>query len=82
MDGLVTSSIFGLLGGIARAVVGTLKALKNKKKFRLNYFLLTVIGSGIIGLIAGTLSPEPKIALAAGYAGTDFLEGLYKLRGS
>ncbi len=81
MDGLIVSSIFGFLGGIARAIVGVLKSFKGKKKFRLGYFLVTVVGSGIIGLIAGLLAPsDPKVAMAAGYAGTDFLEGLYKLK--
>jgi len=81
MPELLIAALFGLFGGIARSTVGTMKALRRGKKFRLKYFLFTVIESGIIGIIVGLLYPgDPKIALAAGYAGTDVLEGFYKLR--
>ena len=77
---LFTSALFGLLGGLARALVGSMKSF-SKNKFRWKYFLFTVIESGIIGLVAGFVySNDPKVAAALGYAGTDILEGLYKLK--
>lgn len=81
MQKLIISAFFGLLGGFARAIVGTMKSLKKKKKFKWKYFLFTVIESGLIGLIVGmAYSEDPKVAVAMGYAGTDILEGLYKLK--
>lgn len=81
MQPLLLSALFGLFGGFARSIVGTMKSLKKKEKFKWKYFLFTVIESGVIGLIAGFVySDDPKVAVAVGYAGTDILEGLYKLR--
>ena len=71
--------IIGALGGFARALVGARKAYLRKKKFKLNYFLLTIVGAAIIGAIVGSVVGTNKmLALAAGYAGTDFLEGIAK----
>lgn len=81
MPGILLTAFFGFLGGVARALVGTMKSLNHKKKFKLGYFLLTIIESAIIGIILGLVySDDPKVAIAAGYAGTDLLESLYKLR--
>lgn len=75
----VLFGIIGTLGGLLRAVVGVRKAFLQKKKFKLNYFLATVIGAGVIGAILGsTIGINKAVALFAGYAGTDLLEGLAK----
>ena len=74
--------IFGLiggLGGLLRAGIGARKARLQKRKFILNYFLMTVSGAIIIGAILGSVIGINKaVALIAGYAGTDLLEGLAK----
>ncbi len=74
--------IFGLiggLGGLLRACIGARKAHIQKRKFVLNYFLMTVAGAVIIGAIIGSVIGINKaVALIAGYAGTDLLEGLAK----
>ncbi len=74
--------VFGLvggLGGLLRAAVGARKAYLQKRKFVLKYFLATVIGAVIIGAILGSVIGINKaVALLAGYAGTDFLEGMAK----
>ena len=71
--------IIGALGGLIRAAVGVRKAFLQKRKFVLKYFLATVIGAGIIGAILGSVIGINKaVALFAGYAGTDLLEGLAK----
>lgn len=80
MSNLLISASFGFLGGLARAIVGTMKSLKKKEKFRWKYFLFTVVESCIIGIIVGIYLNDPKVSVAAGYAGTDIIEGLYKLR--
>jgi len=71
--------ILGGLGGLLRAAVGVRKAMLQKRKFVLNYFLMTVIGAVVIGVILGSVIGMNKaVALFAGYAGTDLLEGLAK----
>jgi fluoride ion exporter CrcB/FEX len=74
--------LFGLiggLGGLLRAMVGVRKAYLAHRKFVLSYFLITVIGAIIIGAIVGSIIGINKaVALFAGYAGTDLLEGLAK----
>jgi len=71
--------IIGGLGGLLRALVGVRKAYLAKRKFILSYFLATVIGAIIIGVIVGsTIGINKAVALFAGYAGTDLLEGLAK----
>lgn len=71
--------IIGAVGGLLRAVIGARKAHIQKRKFVLNYFLLTIIGAGVIGAILGsTIGINKAVALFAGYAGTDLLEGMAK----
>lgn len=75
----VVFGLIGGLGGLLRAAVGVRKAFLAKRKFVLNYFLITVIGAIIIGAIVGSVIGINKaVALFAGYAGTDLLEGLAK----
>ena len=79
---MIEFAFYGLLGGIVRALVGITKAMK-KKRFRFNNkrFFFTLISSAIIGaFVALLMSPDYRLALFAGYAGTDLLEGLVKLK--
>ncbi len=78
MDGL-----FGFIGGLTRAFVGILKYRlpKKKGKFKPIELAFTIIASGIIGLFCGLLvATDFKLSLLAGYAGTDLIEGIYKIR--
>ena len=79
MNPTVMFGIIGGLGGLLRAIVGVRKAYLQKRKFVLKYFLMTIIGAAIIGAILGSIIGINKaVALFAGYAGTDLLEGLAK----
>ena len=74
--------LFGLLGGIVRAFVGVFKhkVLTGKERFKSGKFLFTIIGSGIIGLFCALLTvSDYRISLLAGYAGTDVIQGIYKI---
>ena len=52
-----------------------------KNIFDLTYFLVTMGVSMLVGIAAGLLADGTwKIAFLAGYAGTDFIESLYKLK--
>lgn len=74
----------GVFGGLLRGIIGLAKSLLTKKDETINYgyFFLSLAVSMTIGVIAASLWPEGdfRIALLAGYAGSDFLEGLFKLK--
>lgn len=76
--------IFGALGGFVRALVGIAKYFeKNKReqKLRLPYVLYSIFVAALVGGIAGIFANgDWKLALIVGYAGTDFLESLYKIK--
>ena len=76
---VVMFGIIGGIGGLLRAIIGARKAALKKRKFKMGYFLSTVVGAVIIGAILGSiLGINNAVALFAGYAGTDLLEGLAK----
>ena len=80
MNNLIQLALFGLLGGCARGCVGIAKHYRREKnpKFKPSYFIVTLITASIVGIVAGVIVTDPRMAVLAGYAGTDFLEGLYK----
>jgi fluoride ion exporter CrcB/FEX len=84
MDLILSSILFGILGGVVRALVGIAKYFeKNKKdgKLRFGYFAFTLFVAALVGGLAGVLANHDwRLAVIAGYAGTDFLEGLYKIK--
>lgn len=71
--------IVGGIGGLIRASVGVRKAMLNDKPFKPWYFLVTVVNAVVIGAVLGLfVGTTNLLALTAGYAGTDLLEGLAK----
>lgn len=88
-----TVLIAGFGGGVIRGLVGFLKHYYSYKevKFKLPSFLSTMFLSGIVGvtaafaikesgiLVFGTGTITPVMALIIGYAGGDFLEGVFKI---
>lgn len=74
----------GFFGGLLRGLLGLSKDLVTKKEATINYpyLFLSLLVSVSIGLIAASFWPEGdfRVALLAGYAGSDFLEGLFKLK--
>src|SRR3989344_2766546 len=71
----------GLTGGLVRGLVGGLKALRQGRKLKRKYFLVTIVMSALIGLIAGMfVEADIRFAVLAGYVGGDFIESLYKVR--
>ena len=81
---ILYSFLFGLVGGIVRGLVGIAKYLEKNKasgKLSVKYFALPIGIAALVGGVAGSLvSGDWRLAIIAGYAGTDFLEGLYKIR--
>ncbi len=75
----------GFLGGIIRALVGLSKYMSKtpakKRKFRTDWLVVSLLSSGGLGLLVGVfIADDPKFALLAGYAGTDFIENLFKIK--
>ena len=85
MIALIITVAAGFAGGLLRATIGVLKqqvkANRRKKIFSPYYFFATFLLAGLLGVIAGLfIADDPRFALLAGYAGTDFIEGLYRVR--
>ena len=84
MENILPSILFGILGGLVRALVGIIKYFeKNKQNQKIRFWYLTssLFVAALVGGIAGAIANDDwRLAIIAGYAGTDFLEGLYKIR--
>lgn len=82
MVDIIPSLFFGLVGGLVRASVGLLKLKKLKTEpFQIAYLASTLIGAAVVGLFVGlVIATDFKLSLLAGYAGTDFIESMYKLK--
>ncbi len=78
------SMMMGVLGGLVRSLVGILKYLERHKgsgTIRAWYIVFSLIVAAIVGALAGALADgDWRFAIAAGYAGSDFIEGLYKIK--
>jgi fluoride ion exporter CrcB/FEX len=76
---LVLPAILGGVGGLARGFIGLLKALSLRRRILWGYYTITVVVALIIGIFVGIIfNFDWRLALLAGYAGTDILEGIYK----
>lgn len=77
--------IAGFAGGLIRGLVGIVKYMSatpsKRRKIHSSYLLLTLLASGGLGLMVGIfIVDDLRFALLAGYAGTDFIEGLFKIK--
>jgi uncharacterized membrane protein YfcA len=73
----------GFLGGVIRGLVGFVKnkTIEKADHFKPSYFVVTILIAGIVGAAAGALADtEWQVSFLAGYAGTDFIENLYKIK--
>ena len=73
----------GFCGGIIRGLVGFVKnkTIEKTSHFKPQYFLITILISGVVGAAAGILADtEWHVSFLAGYARTDFIENLYKIK--
>ena len=82
---IVLTVFAGFLGGLIRAAVGILKwqtrAPTKRMKFSAHYLVASVLLAGLLGVVAGLyIQNDPRFAVLAGYAGTDFIEGLYRAK--
>lgn len=84
MPPLLSLFLFGVLGGLIRALVGIAKYYERNRSentIRFWYLFFTLLAAGLVGGIGGIIADgDWRLALLMGYAGTDFLEGLYKIK--
>ena len=83
---IVTTVLLGVLGGVVRSLVGILKYMERNRsaqKLRMGYLCFSLFVSALIGGLAGALCKgDWRLAAIAGYAGSDFIESLYKIKKS
>ena len=77
--------VAGFIGGVIRGLIGVSKYIgktpTQKRKIRRDWLIFTLLSSGGIGLLVGVfIADDIRFALLAGYAGTDFIEGVYKIK--
>jgi len=80
---LVLVIIAGACGGALRGVLGITKAVVLKKDLKINWFwfFISIGVSAVVGVIAASFfGDDLRLALLAGYAGADFIEGLMKIK--
>jgi hypothetical protein len=82
---LLLTVFAGFLGGLLRAVIGILKWQTRTPtrafRFSWHYLVATLLLAGLLGTVAGLyIVNDPRFAVLAGYAGTDFIEGLYRAK--
>jgi uncharacterized membrane protein YfcA len=83
MEKYLVYILTGFLGGIIRGLVGFAKnkTIEKANHFKPSYFVVTILIAGIVGAAAGILADtEWQVSFLAGYAGTDFIENLYKIK--
>ena len=80
MNEIFMSAGFGLIGGLARALIGFLKTLQLKHE--INYTSLAIYGIILltIGAFSGIVLGYGKVlSFLGGYAGIDLIEGYYNV---
>lgn len=83
MEATIIQFLAGGLGGLVRGLVGITKSQTFDPKnftFQWKYFAITLFVSMIVGQFAGVVfNGDWRASLLAGYAGSDFIESMYKL---
>ena len=77
--------IAGFIGGLIRGLMVISKEIRSsptrRKKLRPEYIIVTLLANGGLGLMVGAfISEDVRFALLAGYAGSDFIESLFKIK--
>jgi len=72
-------ALIGALGGLVRALMGTVKSLNKGEQLDVVYFFGSVVIASLIGAGLGLgFSSDPRAAGLAGFVGTDILENVFK----
>ncbi|MDO8661010.1 MAG: hypothetical protein Q7K43_03915 [Candidatus Woesearchaeota archaeon] len=81
MELITTAIVWGVIGGLVRALVGLRKANDAKRKIVWSRFVITLVEAGLIGAIIGGFLKEygAFFNFIAGIAGTDLLDSAAKM---
>ena len=82
---MIAAVAMGSLGGLVRSLIGILKRIERGngegRNIRPGYLVASILVAGATGALAGALCEgDWRLAALAGYAGSDFLDNLYKLK--
>ena len=74
--------LLGMVGGLVRGLIGAYKhVVRDKEPFQLPKLLFSILLAILVGSIAGVLTEgDWRVALLAGFTGSDVLESLAKTR--
>ena len=79
LNSLILPAVLGGVGGAVRGFIGLLKAMSLRRRILWGYFAITIVVAIVIGIFIGIIfNFDYRLALLAGYAGTDILEAIYK----
>ena len=80
-DPIIMAGLLGGLGGLTRGLIGLLKAMTLRRRIIPSYLTLTIFIAMVVVIYVGIFfyNIDIRLALLAGYAGTDIIEGIYKL---
>ena len=81
---IMWAAFFGFVGGLIRGLIGLVKFFQRNKrdrKLKLGTTIFSVLVVCLVGAVAGALSEANwQTAFVVGYAGSDFIESLYKIK--
>ena len=79
---LLYTALPGMIGGLVRGLIGVSKhVLRDKERFRFSKLFFSVLLAVLVGTLAGVLTEgDWRVALFAGFTGSDMLESLSKVR--
>jgi len=76
---IATGALLGFVGGVARVMVGILKAFSVKSKIYWSLTLATALASGFVGILLGVVfNFSQPLSLLAGFGGLDILDKIYQ----
>lgn len=77
---IVSTVVWGVVGGLVRASYGLQKALTQKRKIRWGLFTFTLFEAAAIGALFGYFftNLHPAVSFLLGIGATDLLENAYK----
>lgn len=78
----VLAVVPGVVGGLVRGLMGIYKhVVRDKEPFEIFKLLFSLLLAILVGAVAGVLTEgDWRVALLAGFAGSDLLESLAKSR--
>ena len=78
MEKSVIYILAGFIDGIILSLVGFVEKFN---RFKPSSFVINILIASIVGADVGALeNTESQVSFLAGYAGTDFIENLYRIK--